>query len=77
MTSRRGSSPTGQSDAWNGTGEGGTFSCDDAARHDFGAYQGVGLMWWEIQLKGMAGLVGPLKTILDDTGRWQTEYSNF
>ena len=68
---------THNSDAWNGTGDPGTFSCEVAAKGNFGAYQDVGMMWWDIQLKGKK-YVRILKTMLADDKLWETpQYSNF
>jgi dienelactone hydrolase len=70
---------THNSEAWNGTtGSLGTFSCDDAAMENFGAYQDIGAMWWQIQLNGANLLQGPLKALLDAAPWVQpTGYSNF
>lgn len=69
---------THNSEAWNGTtGSTGTFSCEAAAAHNFGAYQDIGALWWQIQLKG-ANLEGVLQSQLGGAD-WQqpTEFSNF
>lgn len=69
---------THNSEAWNGsTGSTGTFSCEDAAMNDFGAFQDIGALWWQIQLKG-AALEGVLQGALN-AAPWQqpTGYSNF
>jgi dienelactone hydrolase len=68
---------THNSDAWNGTGDPGTFSCEEAAKGNFGAYQNIGMMWWDIQLKGKP-YTSILKEMLDDDEIWETpQYSNF
>jgi dienelactone hydrolase len=68
---------THNSDAWNGTGDPETFSCEDAAEGNFGDYQDVGMMWWDIQLKGKK-YTRILKTMLADDEVWETpQYSNF
>lgn len=73
---------THNSEAWNGvTGSSGTFSCDDAATGAFGAFQEIGLKWWQIQLKGMTNLQNDLKDDLDMApwNQWPnlTQYSSF
>jgi dienelactone hydrolase len=68
---------THNSDAWNGTGDPGTFSCEDAAEGNFGAYQDIGMIWWDIQLKGKK-YTRILKGMLADDKVWETpQYSNF
>ena len=68
---------THNSDAWNSTGNPGTDSCDVAAMGNFGAYQDIGMMWWDIQLKGKK-YTRILKTMLADDAVWETpQYSNF
>lgn len=68
---------THNSDAWNGTGDPGTFSCEEAAKGNFGAYQDIGMMWWDIQLKGKK-YTRILKSMLADDEIWETpQYSNF
>jgi hypothetical protein len=55
----------------------GTFSCEEAAKGNFGAYQNIGMMWWDIQLKGKP-YTDILKGMLDDDEIWETpQYSNF
>ena len=68
---------THNSEAWNGTGDPNTFSCEDAAEGNFGAYQNVGMLWWDIQLKGKK-YTGILKSLLGDDEVWEApQYSNF
>ena len=67
---------THNSDAWNGGGSSGTASCEEAAEGNFGAYQDVGMMWWDIQLKGKK-YSRILKGMLAGD-EWETpDYSNF
>ena len=73
---------THNSEAWNGTtGSAGTYSCDAAAEENFGAYQVIGLKWWQIQLKGAKTEEDVLKTLLDmapwNSVDYPTKYSNF
>ena len=68
---------THNSDAWNGDGTSGTASCLDASTTNFGAYQDVGMIWWDIQLKGKK-YSRILKGMLSDDDVWETpRYSNF
>ena len=68
---------THNSDAWNGDGSSGTASCEEAAEGNFGAYQDVGMMWWDIQLKGQK-YTRILKGMLADEAVWETpQSSNF
>jgi dienelactone hydrolase len=68
---------THNSEAWNGDGSSGTASCLEASMTNFGAYQDVGMMWWDIQLKGKK-YTRILKGMLADEAMWKTpRYSNF
>lgn len=69
---------THNSEAW-GTDDvtGETLSCEEAATKDFGEYQGVGLLWWQIHLEGINGHRATLERILNSAPWVNTEYSNF
>lgn len=67
---------THNSEAWNGDGSSGTVSCEQAGTTNFGAFQDVGMMWWDIQLKGKK-YSRILKGMLAGD-EWETpDYSNF
>ena len=69
---------THNSDAW-GTDPvtGATLSCKEAANQDFGRYQNVGLLWWQIQLQGMDTHRATLEAILGNPPWENTDTSNF
>jgi dienelactone hydrolase len=69
---------THNSDAWGTDPDtGATLSCEEAANQDFGRYQSVGLLWWQIQLEDINGHRATLLGILSADPWENTETSNF
>ena len=65
---------THNSEAWGVAADGETLDCVGASSHDFGEYQYVTELWWQLHLNGDVQSGDELKAILDNPP-WDTDYA--